>query len=48
MTEDQWVLEDVVDINDNGLIVGYGTKNEDLYHGFLLIPKTPKADKNKK
>jgi probable HAF family extracellular repeat protein len=37
-SQDEWVLENVFDINDKGQIIGYGKKNGDPEHGFLLTP----------
>lgn len=36
--DDQWILEWVFDLNDKGQIVGYGTKNGEPEHGFILTP----------
>lgn len=35
---DDWILEGVFDLNDKGEIVGYGTKNSQRLHGFILSP----------
>lgn len=42
-TDDQWKLEEVFDINDKGQIIGYGSKNGDMEHGFLLTPANMKV-----
>ena len=44
-TADQWILEEAFDINDKGQIVGYGRKNNEEEHGFLLTPASIKKDK---
>lgn len=34
----EWTLEWVFDVNDKGEIIGYGTKDGDPLHGFILSP----------
>jgi probable HAF family extracellular repeat protein len=33
-----WTLEEVIDVNDRGEIIGYGTKKGGPLHGFILEP----------
>jgi hypothetical protein len=39
-TEDSWQIGELIDINDQGQIIGKGTKNGELDHGFIMTPVT--------
>lgn len=37
-SEDDWVVEYLLDVNDHGQIIGYGRKNGEANHGFVMTP----------
>lgn len=37
-SEDDWGIEYLLDVNDHGQIIGYGSKNGEANHGFVMTP----------
>jgi len=38
VSDDNWVINRVEDVNDRGQIIGYGSKNGEANHGFVMTP----------